>query len=673
MVELSATMQVESGCPLDCPDACSLSVTVADGRVVTIDGNHSNPVTRGYICAKVRGYTGHLYGPERLLYPALRRGGKGEGRFERATWDEALALIADRLHATRREWGGEAILPLSYGGSNGYLSQDTTDARLFRRLGASRLLRTVCAMPTGRAAKGLYGDMGGVAYPDYAAAGLIVVWGANPSVGGIHLVPYIQEAQKKGARLVVIDPRRTPLARRADSHLALRPGSDLGLALAVIRWLFANERADRTFLARHTTGADELRRRAEPWTLARAAEVTGLRAGDIEAFARLYAETRPAVIRCGWGLERNRNGGSAAAAVLALPAVAGKFGERGGGYTLSNSAVWDLNGSLAAAEPEPATRAVNMNQVGAVLTGSPEPPVKLLFVYDCNPLMTLPAQVRVREGLQREDLFTVVFDQVLTDTARYADVVLPAATFLERREIARGYGAYALQDRAAVIAPVGESRANHEVFAELCARTGVSRPGDPTTTEDLAEAIYRSSARRDAIREGLAEHGVAFPPAGPGPIQFVDVFPGTSDGKAHLVPADLDREAPEGLYGFRAGPKESFPLALISPSTDKTISSTLGELRREHVPVEIHPDDAAARGISDGDRVRLHNTLGEVRCRARVTADVRPGVVCLPKGLWSHNTESGTTANALCPDTLADLGGGACFNDARIEVERISR
>ena len=522
---MSATTTVESGCPLDCPDACSLSVTVTDGRVVAIDGSHANPVTRGYICAKVRGYPGHMYGAERLLYPAVRRGPKGEGRFERASWDEALTLVADRLRAVRRDWGGEAILPLSYGGSNGYLSQDTTDARLFRRLGASNLLRAVCAMPTGRAAEGLYGDMAGVAYPDYAAARLIVVWGANPSVGGIHLVPYIQEAQKKGARLVVIDPRRTTLARRADSHLALRPGTDLGLALALIRWLFANEKADTTFLARHTTGGDELRRRAEPWTLERAAEVTGLGAGDIEAFARLYAETRPAVIRCGWGLERNRNGGSAVAAVLALPAVAGKFGERGGGYTLSNSVVWDLNTSLAAAEPEPATRAVNMNQVGTTLTGRPDPPVKLLFVYDCNPLMTLPAQQRVREGLLREDLFTVVFDQVMTDTALHADVVLPAATFLERREIARGYGAYALQDRSAVIAPVGESRPNHEVFAELCARAGVSRPGDPTTTEELTEAIYQSSPRRDAIRAGLAERGVADPPAGTAPIQFVDVFP----------------------------------------------------------------------------------------------------------------------------------------------------
>jgi anaerobic selenocysteine-containing dehydrogenase len=665
-------MVLESACPLDCPDACSLAVRVENGRVQTIEGSRANPVTGGYICAKVRRYAEHLYGPERLLYPAVRCGPKGEGRFERVSWDEALGLVADRLREAKQAWGAEAVLPLSYGGSNGYLSQDTTDARLFRRLGASRLLRTVCAVPTGLASEGLYGDMAGVAYPDYVHARLIVVWGANPSVAGIHLVPYIQEGQKRGARLVVVDPRRTPLARRADQHLAVRPGTDLALALAVARWLFANGGADRSFLDAHATGVDEFRRRADPWTLERAALVTGLGPDEIETFARTYADIRPAVIRCGWGLERNRHGGSAAAAVLALPAVAGKFGERGGGYTLSNSGVWDLDSRRAAAEPEPATRAINMNQVGSVLTGDTRPPVKLLFVYNCNPLMTLPAQEKVRSGLLREDLFTVVFDQVMTDSARYADVVLPATTFLERREIGRGYGAYALQDRAAVVAPSGEARSNHEVFAELCVRTGVARAGDPATTEELADAIYSSSTRRVAVAQALAESGVALPPAGTSPVQFVDVFPATEGRKACLVPDSLDAEAPDGLYAFRAEPLSRFPLVLISPATDKTISSTLGQLRRTQVPVDIHPRDAATRRIVPGDRVRVYNDLGEVRCRARVTADVRPGVVSLPKGLWSHNTESGTTANALAPDTLADLGGGACFNDARVEVERLA-
>jgi anaerobic selenocysteine-containing dehydrogenase len=663
---------VPSSCPLDCPDACSLEVTLQGERVTKIDGGHSNPVTRGFICDKVRHYADHVYGPARLLEPGVRRGAKGEGLFAPVSWDDALDLVAEKMKAVSREWGGEAILPFSYGGSNGYLSQDTTDARLFRRLRASRLARTVCAAPSGRAAQGLYGKMPGVAMQDYVHARLIVVWGANPSVSGIHLVPFVQQAQKAGARLVVVDPRRTPLARRADLHLALRPGTDLPVALAVIRWLFATGAADGAFLAAHATGADELRRRAEPWTIARAASTAGVAPADLEAFADLYAASRPAVLRCGWGLERNRNGGSAVAAVLALPAVAGKFGVRGGGYTLSNSAAWKLDTEGAAAEPEVPTRLVNMNLLGHALQGGADPPIKFLFVYNCNPLATLPAQERVREGLSREDLFTVVFDQVRTDTARYADLVLPATTFLERRELSRGYGALVLQDAPAVIAPCGESRSNHEVFAELCRRLGVARAGEPETAEELTAAILRSDPREGEIRRSLREEGVAFPAGGPAPVQFVDVFPRTPDGKVHLVSEELDREAPHGLYAYQPDPAtERFPLVLISPATGRTISSSLGELHPRPVPLELHPADAGARSIAEGDPVRVFNALGEVRCRARVNPDLRPGVALLPKGLWSHNTESGTTANALVPDTLADLGGGACFNDARVQVERL--
>ncbi len=664
-------IHVESACPLDCPDACSLDVTVADGRVVAIGGSEKNPVTRGYICAKVRRYPEHLYGQARIPHPGIRSGRKGEGKFRRASWDEALGLVAARMKAVRDGRGGEGILPFSYGGSNGYLSQDTTDARLFYRLGASRLLRTVCAAPSGRAASGLYGKMPGIAYQDYAHANLIVVWGMNPSVSGIHLVPYIQEAQKRGARLVVVDPRRTRLAERADLHLALHPGTDLPLALAVIRWLFAQGRADRAFLAQHTHGAEELARRAQPWTLERAARETRLPAADIEAFARLYADLSPAALRCGWGPERNRNGGSAIAAILALPAVAGKFGLRGGGYTLSNSAAWkDIDGMAAAKAEEPATREINMNRLGTALAPKGEGSVDLLFVYNANPLMTIPDQERVRAGLEREDLFTVVFDPVMTDTARYADVVLPATTFLERTEISRGYGAFVLQQAEAVIPPVGEARPNHDVFAELCRRLDLARPGDPETAEEIAEAVLASSRRGAHLRRSLDEDGIAFLEEGVAPVQFVDTFPGTPDRKIDLVPEPLDREAPLGLYGYQPEPETGrYPLALISPATDRTISSTLGELHRAPVPVAMHPDDAGSRGIRNGDRVRVFNALGSVRCRAQVDAGVRAGVVFLPKGIWSHNTESGTTANALSPDTLTDLGGGACFNDARVEVE----
>lgn len=663
----------ESACPLDCPDACSLDVSIAGDRVVAVGGSRKNPVTEGYICAKVRRYPEHIYGSARILHPGIRTGRKGEGVFRRVSWDEALDLIAAKMKAVREARGGEAIAQVSYGGSNGYLSQDTTDARLFYRLGASRLLRTVCAAPSGSAAMGLYGKMPGVAYQDYARANLIVVWGMNTSVTGIHLVPYIQEARQHGAKLVVVDPRRTRLAHGADLHLALRPGTDLPVALSLIRWLFENGRADRKFLAENAHGAEELERRAKAWTFERAAAEAGVAASDLETFANLYADASPAALRCGWGPERNRNGGSAIAAIIALPAVAGKFGVRGGGYTLSNSGAWkEIDGLAAAATPEPATRAINMNRLGAALAERGAASVDFLFVYNANPLMTLPEQERVRAGLEREDLFTVVFDPVMTDTARYADVILPAATFLERTELSRGYGAFVLQKARAAVPPVGEARPNHDVFAELCRRTGVARPGDPDSDEEIASVLLRSSRRGDALARDLERDSVAFLEEGVAPVPFVDAFPRTPDGKIHLVPEDLDREAPHGLYHYRADAAAArFPLALISPSTDRTISSTLGELHRAGVPLAIHPADAASRAVQDGDRVRVFNDLGSVRCRAHVDPDMREGVVFLPKGLWSHNTESGTTANALSPDTLTDIGGGACFNDARVEVERL--
>ncbi len=669
--EAPSPIRAASACPLDCPDACSLEVSVEGGRVVSIGGSRANPITEGYICAKVRRFPEHVYGPDRVRFPQLRKGPKGEGRFRRASWDEALDLVARRMRELADRGQGDRILPFSYGGSNGLLSQDTTDARLFSRLGASRLARTVCAAPSGAAADGLYGKMPGVAFPDYVHARLIVLWGVNPSVSGIHLVPHVLEAKRRGAKLVVVDPRRTRLAARADLHLAVRPGADLAVALALHRWLFANGKAAEAFLARHATGAEELRRRAEPWTIERAAQESGLPSADLERLARLYAEAAPAVIRCGWGVERNRNGGSAVAAILALPAVAGKFGVRGGGYTMSNSKAFDLDGLSAARAAAWTTREVNMNRLGEALLRSDGGRVELLFVYNSNPAATIPDQGKVLRGLAREDLFTVVFDPVLTDTARYADVVLPAATFLEREELSRGYGAMVLQRAPAVAEPVGESRPNHDVFGELCRRAGVARDDDPKTAAELTRAILDASREGREIEARLSQGAVAFPGGNASPIQFVDVFPRTPGGTIRLVPEELDAQAPLGLYGFQPDPAtDRFPLALISPATDRTISSTLGELQREPVPLEIHPEDARRRDLSDGDAVRVFNERGEVLCRTRCNATLKPGVVLLPKGLWRHSTENHATATALAPDSLSDIGGGACFNDARVEVER---
>ncbi len=660
-----------SVCPLDCPDACSLEVTVEGGQVTTVDGGHANPLTEGYICAKVRRFPEAMYGPERVMHPAIRVGEKGSGRFEDVSWDVALDRIAERFAADRDRLGGESILPLSYGGSNGLLSQDTTDARLFRRLGASRLARTVCAIPTGLAAKGLYGKMAGVAYQDYREAELVVVWGMNPHASGIHLVPHLQAAQDRGAKLVVVDPRRIKLADRADLHLAPYPGTDVALAMAVIHWLFENGHADTEFLAAHAVGTEALRERAAGWTLEKAAGVCRMTPQEIETFAGWFAEANPAVIRCGWGLERNRNGGSAVASVLALPAVGGKFGVRGGGYTMSNSGVWPLESDAGAGVKETNTRVVNMNRIGRALTGDMDPPVTSLFVYNCNPVATLPNQDLVRRGMQREDLFTVVFDSFWTDSARLADVVLPASTFLERRDVRKTYGAFALQQAHAVVPGVGESRSNHDVFLDLCRRLELEESGDAISEDAMLDAMLVGNPDGERIGRELRENGITLPAFGDRPVQFVDVFPGTPDRKVHLIPDDLDREAPEGLYAFRNEARQkTYPLALISPSSKKMISSTLGQLVEGQVPLDINLADAKPRGISSGDEVRVWNDYGEVRCQARVSGKVRLGVVQLPKGLWARHTTNGNTSNALAPDTLTDVGGGACFNDARVQVEK---
>ncbi len=598
-----------------------------------------------------------------------RVGPKGNAAFSRLTWDEAIDLVAGRLRETRDTFGGEAILPLCYGGSNGLLTQDATDARLFRRLGASRLARNVCAAPTSAALAAMYGGMPSVTYQDFADAKLIIIWGANPSVSSIHLVPFIQAARKQGAKLVVVDPRVTPLARDADLHVPLEPGTDLPVALALHRHLFESGAADQAFLAAHADGADKLRERAAEWTFDHAASVAGVQASTLREFANLYAAASPALVRCGWGLERNRNGGSAVAAVLALPAVAGKFGVRGGGFALSNSSAWGIERTWIG-EPEPPTRIVNMNHLGRVLTEDTDPPVKLLFVYNCNPAVTLPNQNLVLRGLARTDLFTVVFDQVMTDTAAYADVVLPATTFLEGYDIARGYGALSLQMVQPVVDAIGESRPNPEVFGQLLTALGLDDgEGPPGELETLFRVLGGLPGNlADDLRNGRQP----VPPCGSAPVQMVDVTPGTVDGRIHLCPDALERSSAKGLYRFLTNPSPAeFPLALISPSTDRTINSTLGELPGPDAALVMHPLDSRARGLEEGASVRVFNDLGEVLCKLSIEPTVRPGTVVLPKGLWRSSTANRSTATALAPDTLSDVGAGACFNDAHVQVARV--
>jgi anaerobic selenocysteine-containing dehydrogenase len=437
----------------------------------------------------------------------------------------------------------------------------------------------------------------------------------------------------------------------------------------VINALFERGHADMKFLGAHAVEVDELRKRAGKWSIEAAAREAHIAPADLDRFVELYAASSPAVIRAGWGLERNRNGGSAVASVLAMPAVANKFGVRGGGFTMSNGdARWTVSAETGIAEPLSPARTINMAQLADALATTNDPAIECLFVFNCNPAATAPAQRALVEQLQREDLFVVVHDQVWTDTAQLADVVLPATSFLEHRELRRGYGHMRMFDSPAVATPAGESRSNNEVFGDLLRRFDLVRPGDAMTDDEIVARTFAASEQGASLRQQLLRTDVAEPPRGPNPIAFVDSFPETPDRKIHLVPAALDQEA-DGLYRYKPDPVTvEFPLALISPALATQISSTFGQLRTAPAALEVSPADAAARNITNGASIRVWNALGEVRCIAKISSDVREGVCVMPKGLWRKHSRNGYTSNALIPQGLADLGGQAAFNDARVQV-----
>jgi anaerobic selenocysteine-containing dehydrogenase len=659
-----------STCPLDCPDSCVLDITVWDDRIVKITGA-ADPVTAGFVCAKVRRFDRQVYATERLRRPLRRSGPKGSGSFEPVTWEVAIGEIAARFREVASRSGSEAILPYHYGGSNGMLTDGFLDTLFFARLGASRLLKTLCAAPATAVATGMYGKMPGVAFQDYVQARCIILWGGNPKASNIHLVPFIKEARRRGAFVAVVDPVRTFGQSEADLHLPVHPGTDLPLALAMIGLWRDWGCLDSAFLSRHTTGAEVLLDAAESWTVERAADVTGVGADHIRTLARAYADASPAVIRCGWGLERNRHGGQAIAAILAMPALLGKFGVRGGGYTLSNNGATRFDAEPVLGMPPWTTRAVNMSQLGQALAGDLDPPIEAIFVYNCNPAVTAPDQTAVLRGLARADLFTVVFDQLMTDTAQYADIVLPATAFPEHWDIRASYGRFGVGAVRPVIPPPGDARSNHEVFGMLGRAMGFEDPPFSWTQQEAHRSVLAAleleggtPLERGGVDAVTWEHD--FP--GPTPIMFGTVWPRTGDGKAHLRPEDLGPDP----YRYHDVTDRSYPLALISPATARTISSTMGQYGIPELYVEINSGDAEPRGIVDGDLVRVFNALGEVLCRARVTDRVRPGVVLIPKGAWRRSSRNGLTATALCPDHVNVVGGGACYNDARVEVERRS-
>jgi anaerobic selenocysteine-containing dehydrogenase len=643
-----------SVCPLDCPDRCSLTVTVEDGRVRRIGGSHENGLTAGWICSKVARFDRRVYGPERVLHPMIRR---GDG-FVRATWDEAMTLIADRMRAALAAHGGESILPCWYGGSNGYVTGGGLDQRLWAVLGATRIDRTWCAANAGAAVRAVYGDLPSADPADAAHAASLTLWGVNPSASGIHLVPLARDVLARGGELIVVDPRRTPLAAEATLHLAPLPGTDVALAMAVHHLAFARGWADRAFLAAHAADAAAWEEAVTPWTPVAAAAACDVPAAKIEELAERYAAASPALLRCGWGVERTRNGTDAIRAIVGLAAVYGKMGVRGGGWCMSTSGGYGTDKSRIGL-PAPATRVVNLAQIGRAIEELADPPVRVVWVYNANPVASAPDQDRVRRALARDDVFVVVHEQSWTDSCDVADVVLPATTFLEHQELSRSYGGYLFQWAEPVIPPVGEARPNHAVFAELADRLGLDHPALRATPEDIAREVLAATPNLpadgwDQLRAGHALKLRA-------PIQHVDAF---GSAPIRLVGDAAPRLRPPPCDADRS-------LILVSPASPRGISSTLFEtLPPGEAVVRVHRTDADAAGLAEGDVVEVFNSVGVARLLLKLDDALRPGVVEIAKGVWRRSTLNGSTANALVPDHVDERGGGACYNDARVDLRR---
>jgi anaerobic selenocysteine-containing dehydrogenase len=669
---------MHSVCPLDCPDTCSLAVTVENQKIVKVRGSYVNPLTHGTICGKVSHYPEFVHGPARLLTPLKRVGPKGDGKFTRVSWDEALDLIYDRFSALCQEYGPEAILPLNYGGPHGLLAAGSMDLRFFYKLGATRLSRRpLCGGVKEQAFFGTYGAVPLMRPEHVAHARLIVLWGNNVTVSQLHLVPIIKEARQRGAKLVVVDPRRIQITRQADMHVALKPGTDVVLAWALAAELERIGGLDQAFIDQHVLGAEAYLERARQMTLQEAAHICGVEGDQIRQLAEMYKTISPAVICPGNGPERNQNGGSGLRAVFALPALAGKFGVLGGGLLQGASAAFPKTLARLQGEefaPKDA-RTLNIVTIGRDLL-NPElhPPIKGLFIYNHNAVIVHPDQNTMKQGLLRRDLFTVVCDIVKTDTVLYADVVLPASSHFEYPDLYGAYGQHYLQRAEPVIAPVGESLPNTEIFRRLAKRFGFSEPAFQASDSELMdEALAQDDPRLQGIRPSTLplDQPLLMAFDGADAMLFKTTHPKTPSGKVELKSDYLERAYGAPLPTFRPV-ESSYPLTLISPASDKRTTSTFGGLRySDDVCLDMHPQDAASRHLADGMMVRVWNDLGEVHLRLRVTEDIRPGVICALKGAWFRTSDNGQTVSALVPAHYADLCEGACFNDTRVEVSRL--
>lgn len=687
-------------------------VTVDEsGRATRLRGDPNHPVTRGFLCAKVSKYLDRVYSPDRLFYPMRRRSGVPKGPlphgrepefFERISWEEALTTVSARLAETAARYGPESILPYSYAGTIGLLNYGSMDRRFFHRLGASQLDRTICSQTGGEALLSVYGSKLGTDTEAFRHARYIIAWAANIHGNNVHLWPFIEEARRNGAKLVVIDPFATRTARAADWHIPINPGTDSALALGMMYIIFRDDLWDRDYVERWTVGIDELRQRAAEYPPDRVAAITGIPAADIERLAREYATTSPAAIRLNYGVQRSDNGGAAVRAITMLPALIGAWRHHGGGVQLSTSGgfPWDSQAlqrpDLMLASPlgRPA-RVVNMVLLGQALTELRNPAVHALFVYNSNPAAVAPDQNAVLSGLRRDDLFTVVHEQFFTDTADYADVLLPATTFLEHQDIQGAYGHYYVQLSEQAIEPQGEARSNVWLFSQLAQRMGFDEPCFRDSVDDLIAQALRAESpdRQDRRFAGLTQDALRSA-GGSVRLQFEDEGKGedfrpfaqgpfaTASGKVELRSERIAELGGDALPAFHPAPESrhtatgEYPLEFLPRKADNYMNSTFANLQGHQKlesthdgVLQINAEDAAARNIADGEAVEIFNQRGSLQLRAAISTAVQPGVVAGQLG-WNKLSAGGRNVNALTAQRLNDLAGGPVFYSVLVEVRR---
>ena len=699
-------------CPHDCPDTCSWQVAVSksSGEALDIWGHPDHPVTAGMLCTKVDRYLERTYHRDRLTTPLKRTGPKGSGEFTPVTWDEAVSAIARQWKRIIAEQGAEAMLPYSYAGTMGLLQGEGMAQRFFNRMGASRLARSICSSAGTEGYSYTVGATEGIEPEAFAHAALILIWGSNTLTSNVHLWPFIQRARANGAQMVVIDPARTRTARQADEWIAIHPGTDGALALALMHVIIAEDLHDADYVERYTLGFGALAERVAGWTPERAAEITGIAPERIRELARDYATTRPAAIRLNYGLQRHEGGGMAARTIACMPALVGAWRDHGGGAQLSASGFFRHFDFSALHQPDlllgRTPRTLNMNRLGDALSFDPAriagahdhprpvdtipepyaagPPVKALIVYNCNPAAVSPDQSAVMQGLRREDLFTVVLEQFRTDTADFADYVLPATTQLEHWDILKPYGHLNLALNQPAIAPIGESLPNSEIFRRLAAAMGYEEDCFQQPDQDiLRELVDRQShpVFSGISWDALREHGF-LRLAHPSPLlPFAEGNFPTPSGKCEFYSQRMadDGYDPLPAYvepGWRQRPTRDDALVCISPPAHSFLNSSFVNVdrfrKRETTPtVRIHPEDAAKRSILDGAGVRVWNDLGEVRLTAQIDSGLVPGTMLVPGVWWAKFSPDGRNVNQLTPQQEADMGSGACFYDVTACIEPV--